>query len=755
MSFLQKINPKVPLDKQDQIVDPVLLGDPQDAEVYILTSEYNKGLFKYLTKIIYKYWGEGTKLCILYPFSIVPKDRDDSALGKFVRAYTIDLSKYIKPWSKVICTGRAIYAITQETELTAEAFYAYRYVQPYFFAPQVKSWIFPVDDPFRFISLVSKRYLDNFAFHFFQHQVKTSKELNATPVRIPELKVEVVEEPNEFLKQYIGKPMKVAWDLETDGLLWYRCKVVCLTMSFDGRTGYYLPWEKVDPNLLSDFFEDKYQIGANLKFDCKFMMLNGVENVHVDFDTMQAGHVLNEMRSNSLGTHGWIYTYYGGHEVPLLKYKESHPAIKNYAQIPRSILADYATKDAIVTYQVYEKELKLLEQNKKEREGKPNLYDYFFNEMMPNVNMYIKIEMNGINVDWNRMDELGRQYALKKAELEDRIFSEVGHKFNLNSPIELSKVLRDELKWPDLGMKSKSGEYLTGEDPLNEWEKRGYKLATVIKQYKAIATFIKTFIGSKDNPNQGWRQFRDDEGYIHPNYHVMMAESGRQRASDPNWQQCWLGSSQILTSEGFVRLDSLVTKEGYNPYEGSLRVIDDKGEEIRITDTYQGEATELISFELDDGSYFRVTPEHNCFVIRDGAEIMVQAKDIISTDFFMKFEESKRSLVGIKKINVEHFSKPVKVYCVTTENHRVIVDNILSSQCPKQGDGAKEFRMAFQPPTDSRHFVYSRRSMKLTLENGEELEFSIYQDIKVNRNGEELVIQARDLQEGDDFIKVV
>lgn len=121
-----------------------------------------------------------------------------------------------------------------------------------------------------------------------------------------------------------------------------------------------------------------------------------------------------------------------------------------------------------------------------------------------------------------------------------------------------------------------------------------------------------------------------------------------------------------------------------------------------------------------------------------------------------------KKLLGIKKINRRSLEEPVDVYCVTVEpEHRIVVFDTLIGQCPnwqqcpKQGDGAKEFRMAFQPPTDSRHFVYSRRSIKLTLENGEELEFSLYENIKVNRGGEEIVIKARDLQEGDDFIKVV
>lgn len=638
MSFFQKIDSKIPLKKQSQKCDPVLSGNPDDADVYILTSEYNKGFIRYYNQVLYKVLDPETKICVLYTYRIIPEGNDDKNIGDFVRAYTIELEKYIKPWSKVICTGRAIYSITQETELTVEAFYAYRYVQSYFFAPQIKSWIFPVDDPFKFISLGSRKFLDTFSFHFFRHQVEQIATLDLCPVRIPELKVEIVKDPNEFLKQYIGKEMKVAWDLETDGLLYYKCRVICLTLSFDGKTGYYLPWGKIDPAVLTDFFEGKYQIGANLKFDCKFLMLNGVENVHVDFDTMAAGHVLNEMRSNSLGSHGWIYTYYGGHEVPLLKYKKANKTITNYGQIPQAVLSDYAAKDAIITYKVYEQELKLLEEDRKKRKGLPNLYDYFFNEMMPNINMYTKIEMNGIKVDWDRMDELSRQYLLKKAELEENIFANVGQKFNLTSTQELADIIENVLHWPDLGEKSKAGGYLTGEEALDEWEKRGYTLATTLKQYKAITTFLKTFIGGKEMQNNGWWRFRDEEGFIHPSYKVMMADSGRQKCSDPNFQQCWLGTSEILTNEGNIAFKDFIEQKGFNIYEGNLKAIDDEGNEIKITDVYKGRASDLINFELEDGLVFKVTPDHNCIVMREGEEIVTKARDVRSSDLFIKID---------------------------------------------------------------------------------------------------------------------
>ena len=241
-----------------------------------------------------------------------------------------------------------------------------------------------------------------------------------------------------------------------------------------------------------------------------------------------------------------------------------------------------------------------------------------------------------------------------------------------------------------------------------------------------------------------------------PNHRIIV--NGILTRQSPNWQQCWLPSEVIKTSYGDMILGDLLDKykEGTSPYEGDVYVIDDEGKPDRIESVYKGTSKFLMNFWFKDGTEFVVTPDHNCFVVRDDREIMIPAREIQKTDLFKRLIDGKWVLERYDLCSTSiHLDNPVEVCCITTTRHRVIVNGVLTSQCPKQGEFAKDFRMIFQPPTDSRHFVYGRRSMKLSLENGEELEFSLYENLKVNRKGEEIVIKARDLQKGDDFIKVV
>jgi hypothetical protein len=59
--------------------------------------------------------------------------------------------------------------------------------------------------------------------------------------------------------------------------------------SFDGRTGYTIPWDCVDIPLLIDWLKDRPLIGANIKYDLKWGVVKGkipLETFKVVGDTM-------------------------------------------------------------------------------------------------------------------------------------------------------------------------------------------------------------------------------------------------------------------------------------------------------------------------------------------------------------------------------------------------------------------------------------------------------------------------------------
>jgi DNA polymerase-1 len=282
--------------------------------------------------------------------------------------------------------------------------------------------------------------------------------------------------------------------------------------------------------ILNEFLKGKYQIGANLKFDCKFLRNLGVTNVKVDFDTLSAGHCLNETASNALSAHGWMYTYYGGHEIELQKYKVKHPKLVNYSQIPISILSEYATKDAIICYQAYKKQIEKLSLD-------PQLYSYYFKEVVPNLNLYVDIELNGVVINWDLLKEMKIKKDKELEDLTREIHDEMGVPVNLSSAKDLGLALENDLKLPDLGLRSKDGYYLTNEDVLLKWKKLGYSVVDKLIGYRSLTTQINTFIGEEQNNSAYWEYRNKSTNSIHPTYSVMLAQSHRNKCKSPNLQQ--------------------------------------------------------------------------------------------------------------------------------------------------------------------------------------------------------------------------
>lgn len=104
-----------------------------------------------------------------------------------------------------------------------------------------------------------------------------------------------------------------------------------------------------------------------------------------------------------------------------------------------------------------------------------------------------------------------------------------------------------------------------------------------------------------------------------------------------NFGFCCISGTLLKTSKGDIPIEEIASEEGYVPYSGDLKAIDDSGEQT-ITHTYKTKAFDTIEFELEDGSTLEVTPDHNCFVVREGKEIMVKASEILATDLFLKFK---------------------------------------------------------------------------------------------------------------------
>lgn len=589
---------------------------------------------------------------IVYGLKVVP-EKVTSGVHWFIAINRVNPEVLLTPGRNVVTIGNALTVITRDGDVGPEAFLDSVWNSTSLEYHPNKCNVFPTL-PLTDILSESGRAKDNFAaFHFFG-QIKRALEQPYVPRRMPQIKTEIVENPNEFLLSHLG-PKEVAWDLETGGFDFVDDKIGCLTISFDGITGYYLRWKDIDPEIFDRFLLGKFQIGANKKFDDRFVRKQGLKNARVDLDTMQLGHILNEIRSNSLKTHAWIYTTIGGYDFELEKWKRDNPRIKSYLDIPEEVLSKYAALDAVATFQAARAMRRQLRQD-------PQLEKYFFEYIMPVLNMFTDIEYEGIPIDWDKLVKLRILLDEKLVEIKERCYAALGTRnVDLDSGKQLGFHLQ-KIGLPDLGRAKEklddSGEiisggyYLSGKDVLIEWFKLGHTEVAPLLEYSKWSAVRNSFCGtsiqgmvdtreeilmdfsqffdveenskykprSKKADTPGYRKYRSSDGLIHSNFLVFYAASHRHRSSNPNLQNITKRDKEI------AMLVRAIFKTP-NDAEFYIGEIDAAGFQLRIACAQSGEPNMRKAFlEVPGGDLHSVTAQ---FVFRPNMSLaeFLQLKD--------------------------------------------------------------------------------------------------------------------------------
>jgi DNA polymerase I-like protein with 3'-5' exonuclease and polymerase domains len=558
--------------------NPMLYLD-ENSNLNVLVAEYFSE--RQLNHIAALFHQSGASINLVYCFSFIA-DEKRQVLGLaryFCENVRSDLKEWLKPDVPVITIGRAIYATTFDTDIQVQGFYDSVFNNTFFYSPFVNNRVYPIDTIFKICGFGQADqktgepiyYFDRWETYFAKKQIERAvKAGNCSIARKKSMQHVILENPNEWLKQHTRSVSEnelwTAVDSETGGFDKLSDPIGDITISFDGWTAYYLAWKNINPWIFHDFLKVHRIIGANCKFDFLFFMFHGVEkDIRISWDTMVAGHLLNEMRSNSLKTHAFVYTNYGGYDLDLEQFKWKYPGLKSYLQIPDSIRISYACMDAAIAYQVWQAQVRDM---KKE----PDLWDYYHNYVLPMLTVTTKMEYNGFDIDWNKVTEVGGyiQENIKNALAEVRkAFKKPD--LNPNKKQELGKYI-ESLGWPCIN-KTKSGGYKVSKKEFAEWEKQGHPEVETLNEYSKWVTVWNTFIGADSNYDEdeieydeegfeieldddnleddfftskskktihhdatGLWQYRTIDNKVHTTFHTFMTKSHRHRSSEPNLQ---------------------------------------------------------------------------------------------------------------------------------------------------------------------------------------------------------------------------
>ena len=282
------------------------------------------------------------------------------------------------------------------------------------------------------------------------------------------------------------------------------------------------------------------KIGHNIKYDIKVLDKYQCPVNSFD-DTMLMSHCINAGRErHSLDS---ITKNLLNHET--IKLKDligSGKKERSFKDIPINLAAKYAAEDADMTFRVW----KIL----KKELIKQSVYSVYQNIDKPMIPVLIDAELKGVEVDKPQLQKLSQFFEKKLSELENKIFSMAGIKFNIASPKQLGEILFEKLKIPS-GKKNKSGGFQTGADILEDLSSKGFEIASYLLEWRKISKLKSTYSDSL------MLHINKLTGRVHTSFNLAGTSTGRLSSSDPNLQNI-----PIRDAEGKKIREAFVAREG-------------------------------------------------------------------------------------------------------------------------------------------------------------------------------------------------
>ena len=177
-----------------------------------------------------------------------------------------------------------------------------------------------------------------------------------------------------------------------------------------------------------------------------------------------------------------------------------------------------------------------------------NLWEAYTTMEIPLITILSEMERNGILLSSEKMQELKESIDKRISDLVDTIYKEAGYEFNINSTLQLSKLLFEERMLPP-GKKTQRG-FSTDTATLEGLRETGDPIITNLLEYRTLSKLKSTYIDVLPT-------LRDEEGRIHTSFLQTGTATGRLSSRNPNLQNI-----PVRTDEGRLIRNAFVPGEG-------------------------------------------------------------------------------------------------------------------------------------------------------------------------------------------------
>ena len=279
----------------------------------------------------------------------------------------------------------------------------------------------------------------------------------------------------------------------------------------------------------------------------------GIDLPTANFDARLAKYLLSTVEDNELSTIARLYT-----DLPL----ETDEVV--YGKGAKRAVPE---KDVLLSHLA--KKVKVLQVAKPvmlEKLAEHGQSELLFDMELPLANVLAKMEIAGIKVKGQTLNEMAVENQVVIDKLTQEIYEMAGEEFNINSPKQLGVILFEKMGLPlEYTKKTKTG-YSTAVDVLERLAPIAPIVAKIL-EYRQITKLQSTYV-------LGLQDYILEDGKIHTRYVQDLTQTGRLSSVDPNLQNIPVRLEQgRLIRKAFVPSteDAVLLSSDYSQIE--LRVL--------------------------------------------------------------------------------------------------------------------------------------------------------------------------------------
>ena len=339
--------------------------------------------------------------------------------------------------------------------------------------------------------------------------------------------VENEEELRQLCDFFITKE-SVSIDTETTSTDAISAELVGLSFSVEEKKAFYVavPANYEEALKIVQIFKPLYEsdkimkIGQNIKYDYEVLTRYGVTLQGKMFDTMIAHYLIQpELHHNMDYMAETLLGYQTIHIEELLGPKGKKQ--KNMRDLSPTDIYEYAAEDADITLRLKN----VLEPRLKEL----GVEELFWNIEMPLVRVLADMELNGVCLDTEALQDTSKIFTERMKQYEQEIYKEAGEEFNISSPKQVGDILFGKMQILDKPKKTKTGQYVTSEEVLQSLENKSPIVRNILN-YRGMKKLLSTYIDALP------KLINPRTGHIHTSFNQALTATGRLSSSDPNLQ---------------------------------------------------------------------------------------------------------------------------------------------------------------------------------------------------------------------------